>query len=160
MVTMCPDVSNLLSPRADIWNSVWQIAQRDYHFGKGRHRSLTKATYDAIGDHFRSLWGKEAGWAHSVLFTADLRAFSAKVIVKPEISEEAKAIEEIRGNLKLEVDDFKVDQKGMDGENQVYTKDETPPERGLKRVMADGDKATPAAEQLYSRTKIKRRRAG
>lgn len=45
---------------------VWQIAQRDYKFGKGKHKSLTKVTYDAIGDHFRGLWGKEAGWAHSV----------------------------------------------------------------------------------------------
>ena len=58
---------------------VWQIAQRDYKFGKGKHQSLTKATYDAVGNHFRKLWGKEAGWAHSVLFTADLRAFSERL---------------------------------------------------------------------------------
>jgi endonuclease III len=66
---------------------VWQIAQRDYGFGKGRHRSLTKQTYDAIGDHFRRLWGKEAGWAHSVLFTADLKAFATKAsetVIKTE----------------------------------------------------------------------------
>ncbi|KAI9770312.1 MAG: 8-oxoguanine glycosylase ogg1 [Geoglossum simile] len=69
---------------------VWQIAQRDYKFGKGKHKSLTKATYDAIGDHFRSLWGKEAGWAHSVLFTADLRAFSDKLTAKVEVKQEEK----------------------------------------------------------------------
>jgi N-glycosylase/DNA lyase len=63
---------------------VWQIAQRDYKFGKGKHASLTKATYDAVGDHFRKLWGKEAGWAHSVLFTADLRAFSERLTAKIE----------------------------------------------------------------------------
>ena len=73
---------------------VWQIAQRDYKFGKGKHRSLTKATYDAIGDHFRSLWGKEAGWAHSVLFTADLRAFSEKLTSKVEVKEERIKSEE------------------------------------------------------------------
>lgn len=67
---------------------VWQIAQRDYKFGKGKHSSLTKVTYDAIGDHFRKLWGKEAGWAHSVLFTADLRAFSQRLTAKVEIKEE------------------------------------------------------------------------
>ena len=61
------------------FSTVWQIAQRDYKFGKGKHRSLTKATYDAIGDHFRSLWGKEAGWAHSVLFTVSCHL--AKVII-------------------------------------------------------------------------------
>lgn len=66
---------------------VWQIAQRDYSYGKGKHRSLTKATYDAVGDHFRRLWGKEAGWAHSVLFTADLKAFSARLTTKAEVIE-------------------------------------------------------------------------
>lgn len=63
---------------------VWQIAVRDYKFVKGKHASLTKATYDAVGAKFRSLWGKEAGWAHSVLFTADLRAFSERLEVKKE----------------------------------------------------------------------------
>ena len=65
---------------------MWQIAQRDYKFGKGRHKSLTKATYDAVGDRFRSLWGKEAGWAHSVLFTADLRAFSERLSTNIEVT--------------------------------------------------------------------------
>ena len=64
--------------------TVWQIAQRDYKFGKGKHSSLTKATYDAVGNRFRDLWGKEAGWAHSVLFTADLRAFSERLVAKIE----------------------------------------------------------------------------
>lgn len=48
---------------------------------------MTKATYDAVGDKFRSLWGKEAGWAHSVLFTADLRAFAERLSTKVEIKE-------------------------------------------------------------------------
>ena len=67
---------------------VWQIAQRDYKFGKGKHSSLTKATYDAIGTRFRELWGQEAGWAHSVLFTADLRAFSERLTTKVEVKVE------------------------------------------------------------------------
>lgn len=67
---------------------VWQIAQRDYRFGKGKHSSLTKVTYDATAHHFRKLWGKEAGWAHSVLFTADLKAFSARLSAKVEIKKE------------------------------------------------------------------------
>ncbi|WZH44723.1 DNA glycosylase [Fusarium acuminatum] len=57
---------------------VWQIAQRDYKFGKSKVKTLNKATYDAVGDHFRDLWGSYAGWAHSVLFTADLREFAAQ----------------------------------------------------------------------------------
>ncbi|EME43816.1 hypothetical protein DOTSEDRAFT_53107 [Dothistroma septosporum NZE10] len=76
---------------------VWQIAQRDYRFGKGKHASLTKGTYDAIGEKFRGLWGVQAGWAQSVLFTANLRAFSEQlnakevkvdVVVKEEVEEE------------------------------------------------------------------------
>jgi N-glycosylase/DNA lyase len=46
---------------------------------------LTKATYAAVGNHFRKLWGKEAGWAHSVLFTADLRAFSERLTAKVDV---------------------------------------------------------------------------
>jgi len=67
---------------------VWQIAQRDYKFGKGKHASLTKATYDAVAEKFRSLWGKEAGWAQSVLFTANLKAFSERLVAKVEKEED------------------------------------------------------------------------
>ena len=65
---------------------VWQIAQRDYKFGRGKHRTLTRATYDAVAEHFRSLWGDEAGWAHSVLFAADLHTFAARL--RPTIKAE------------------------------------------------------------------------
>lgn len=77
---------------------VWQIAQRDYKFGRGKHKSLTKATYDAVGNHFRQLWGQEAGWAHSVLFAADLRTFSERVVVKIEAD---VATFDLHGNAKL-----------------------------------------------------------
>jgi N-glycosylase/DNA lyase len=87
---------------------VWQIAQRDYKFGRGAHKSLTKATYDAVGNHFRKLWGKEAGWAHSVLFTADLRTFSdrlaatsGKIDVKVAVKEEGEDKESVK--VKTEV---------------------------------------------------------
>ena len=36
---------------------------------------MTKALYDQIKAYFIQLWGPYAGWAHSVLFTADLKAF-------------------------------------------------------------------------------------
>ncbi|KAA8570408.1 hypothetical protein EYC84_002697 [Monilinia fructicola] len=78
---------------------VWQIAQRDYKFGKGKHKSLTKATYDAIGDHFRGLWGKEAGWAHSVLFAADLKTFSDKLTTKVEIKADDVEVKKENGEI-------------------------------------------------------------
>ncbi|KAI9048206.1 hypothetical protein LZ554_008001 [Drepanopeziza brunnea f. sp. 'monogermtubi'] len=78
---------------------VWQIAQRDYKFGKGKHKSLTKATYDAIGDHFRQLWGEEAGWAHSVLFAADLKTFSERLKTKVEAKVDEVKIKQEDGLL-------------------------------------------------------------
>lgn len=76
---------------------VWQIATRDYKFGKGKHRSLTKATYDAVGDHFRHLWGIEAGWAHSVLFAADLKTFAVKLVPKTEVDIEEVVVKDEEG---------------------------------------------------------------
>ncbi|WEW58840.1 8-oxoguanine glycosylase ogg1 [Emydomyces testavorans] len=84
---------------------VWQIAQRDYKFGKGKQKSLTKATYDAIGDHFRRLWGKEAGWAHSVLFTADLKTFSDVRSAKVQLDE--TITKSSNGHIKEESDSEK-----------------------------------------------------
>lgn len=84
---------------------VWQIAQRDYKFGKSKAKTFNKAMYDAVGDHFRNIWGDYAGWAHSVLFTADLREFSERngktrvaepAKVKPEIKEEVLILNEPR----------------------------------------------------------------
>jgi len=84
---------------------VWQIAQRDYRFGKGSNKSLTKATYDAVGNHFRNLWGKEAGWAHSVLFTADLRSFADRLEATKKVKIEAKDVENGEGvEIKSEVE--------------------------------------------------------
>ncbi|RYP66044.1 hypothetical protein DL769_006146 [Monosporascus sp. CRB-8-3] len=75
---------------------MWQIAQRDYNFGKGRTKTFSKIMYDSVGDHFRRIWGSQAGWAHSVLFTANLKSFSeqaaatpGKVSVKVKVEEEA-----------------------------------------------------------------------
>ena len=95
--------------------SVWQIAQRDYRFGKSKHSSLTKATYDAIGAKFRRLWGKEAGWAHSVLFAADLRAFADRVVAKVESPDSGG--DDDKG-VKMEVE-VKVESTDGDGAEDV-----------------------------------------
>jgi N-glycosylase/DNA lyase len=51
---------------------------------------LNKTTYDAVANHFRKLWGKEAGWAHSVLFTADLRTFADKLAATKKVDVKVK----------------------------------------------------------------------
>ncbi|GKT83628.1 N-glycosylase DNA lyase [Colletotrichum tofieldiae] len=57
---------------------VWQIAQRDYKFGKTKTKTFNKTMYDA------GAMGKYAGWAHSVLFTADLKTFSERTVKKED----------------------------------------------------------------------------
>lgn len=82
---------------------VWQIAQRDYKFGKAKPKTFNKVLYDAVGDHFRDIWGKYAGWAHSVLFTADLREFSDITVRKDNarpLSTQAHGKEAVAGSRK------------------------------------------------------------
>ena len=117
-------------------HAVWQIAQRDYKFGKGKFKSLTKATYDAIGDHFRSLWGKEAGWAHSVLFTADLRAFSTQLSTKAEIKEEDSSILI----------------------SETITKVEATPTEAIKREFKEEEKTVLEVEEYHLSGRLKRRK--
>lgn len=99
---------------------------RDYKFGKGKHSSLTKATYDAVGNKFRSLWGQEAGWAHSVLFTADLKAFSERLVdkkeVKGEVETKVKAEDDESGTVDLAIETTKVLVKGVKREAEEEEK--------------------------------------
>ncbi|ETS88137.1 hypothetical protein PFICI_01965 [Pestalotiopsis fici W106-1] len=86
---------------------VWQIAQRDYKLGgKVKSKTFSKAMYDTVGDHFRGIWGSQAGWAQSVLFTANLKSFSDRSAVKPEVEgikievEEKLVLEEAKPKTK------------------------------------------------------------
>ncbi|XP_033105498.1 N-glycosylase/DNA lyase-like isoform X2 [Anneissia japonica] len=54
---------------------VWQISARDYMPKLKTAKSLTATIYKEIGDTYRQMFGEYAGWAHSVLFSADLRKF-------------------------------------------------------------------------------------
>lgn len=58
---------------------VWDIALRDYPDYASKMstpaKSLTPVVYEAIGDVFRDRFGSRAGWAHSVLFAAELAEF-------------------------------------------------------------------------------------
>lgn len=54
---------------------VWQIATRDYLPHLKTRKTMTDKIYWEIGNFFRNRFGKYAGWAHSVLFAADLPQF-------------------------------------------------------------------------------------
>lgn len=63
---------------------VWKIAAVDYgaEFEAGfAERTLTKRVYASVGDFFRRRLGTHCGWAHSILFTADLHAFQSRLPV-------------------------------------------------------------------------------
>ncbi|KAI9813055.1 MAG: 8-oxoguanine glycosylase ogg1 [Pycnora praestabilis] len=141
---------------------VWQIAQRDYKFGKGKHRSLTKATYDAVGDYFRYLWGKEAGWAHSVLFTADLRAFSERLSAKMEVEEEKTSLK-LESGVKILQEKVNLSVKAEDAEESVKLKDNVKSEindRNVKREWDDDDSESKASKvkKLVVTKRAKKRR--
>lgn len=56
---------------------VWDIARRDYdsdHELK-QQKSLTPSVYRQVGDVFRDRFPSKSGWAHSLLFVAELPSF-------------------------------------------------------------------------------------
>ncbi|KAI9735678.1 MAG: 8-oxoguanine glycosylase ogg1 [Cirrosporium novae-zelandiae] len=126
---------------------VWQIAQRDYKFGRGKHKSLTKATYDAVGDHFRRLWGMEAGWAHSVLFTADLKTFRGGKSGMGEKEEVEVEVKKEKGKRKLDmVDDEEEDGVKVENDSGTDNKEVPITTKGTK-------KKTKTKTLLHTKTK-------
>ncbi|KAF0686734.1 Aste57867_21482 [Aphanomyces stellatus] len=58
---------------------VWQIACRDFHFKKATSKSLTPRVYAEVAKLYQDRFEPFAGWAHSVLFAADLAHFKPLV---------------------------------------------------------------------------------
>ena len=56
---------------------VWRIARRDYDATLEDCASITPTVYERVGDLFRDRFGATAGWAHAVLFAAELPAYRA-----------------------------------------------------------------------------------
>ncbi|KAI1383279.1 DNA glycosylase [Hypoxylon trugodes] len=81
---------------------VWQIAQRDYKFGKVKTKTFSKVMYDSVGDHFRKIWGQQAGWAQSVLFTANLKSFSEQAAGKTKEVDVKIEVDEVKQNISAE----------------------------------------------------------
>ncbi|CAM9361973.1 unnamed protein product [Pylaiella littoralis] len=65
---------------------VWRIACRDYDPSLLDCKSLTPTVYARVGDLFRDRFGERAGWAHSLLFAAELPGF--KAMLPPEMQQE------------------------------------------------------------------------
>ena len=63
---------------------VQQMAIRDYHFST-TEKSLTPTVYKKVGDLFRQLFPNYAGWAHSLLFVAELPSFRTALPVEKKL---------------------------------------------------------------------------
>eukprot|EP00953_Heterococcus_sp_UTEX-ZZ885_P008656 5170-Heterococcus_DN1.PRE.1 len=82
---------------------VWRIACRDYDTSLQKAKSLTPTIYERVGDLFREKYGSHAGWAHSLLFAAELPAFR---VLLPEFLQKDMAAfklqeKELKTNAKL-----------------------------------------------------------
>lgn len=91
---------------------VWDIATRDYDDGGGelkKTKSLTPAVYERVGELFRDRFGSHAGWAHSVLFAAELPEFRRRL---PErLQEEMRVYEEEKRGAAVAAKRAKADAK-------------------------------------------------
>lgn len=54
---------------------VWRIAERDLDPTLSDAKSLTPVVYKRVGDLFREKYPEKTGWAHSLLFAAELPGF-------------------------------------------------------------------------------------
>ncbi|CAH0522126.1 unnamed protein product [Peronospora belbahrii] len=59
---------------------VWQIACRELDATLSKRKSITPTVYRMVGDLFRTRFIRQAGWAHSILFAADLTTFKSEVV--------------------------------------------------------------------------------
>lgn len=132
---------------------VLQIAQRDYKF-RGKGSSMTKVLYNQIKEYFIELWGPYAGWAHSVLFAADLKAFKAvstsKLVKREPILKIELDVPRSHGNEPEDdsqvVDDTVIKEEFVTEDTLVElrlieqaVKQETVPASGIKREAAEAD---------------------
>ncbi|KAJ9574036.1 hypothetical protein L9F63_008562 [Diploptera punctata] len=54
---------------------IYQVAAQNYLPHLRGRKTVTDKMYTEIGEHFRTLYGPLAGWAHTILFCADLKMF-------------------------------------------------------------------------------------
>jgi len=78
---------------------VWHIACRDYQFEDNLNvKSLTPTVYNMVGNLFRGMFEDMAGWAHSLLFVAELPSF--RVVLPKDMVKEMDKWKEIESAKK------------------------------------------------------------
>lgn len=84
---------------------VWNICRRDYDKSFTDAKSLTPTIYRQVGDVFRSRFPQKAGWAHSLLFVAELPSFRA--VLPADIVEEMEQFKQEEQQRKVALRDEK-----------------------------------------------------
>lgn len=74
---------------------VWDMACRDYGFNATTVKSLTPTVYRAVGNLFRDRFSTHSGWAHSLLFVAELPSF--RPVLPSDILKEMESFSKKRG---------------------------------------------------------------
>ncbi|KAK2460831.1 hypothetical protein APHAL10511_007301 [Amanita phalloides] len=74
---------------------VHQLAVKYYgHKGSAKGKAtMSPKLYDEVSSKFHNVWGEYAGWAHSVMFTSDLKSFSAYGLSTPSSNTMTSATE-------------------------------------------------------------------
>jgi N-glycosylase/DNA lyase len=65
---------------------VWKIARRDYGAAEMTTKTLTPTAYAAVAQLFRARFPRHSGWAHSLLFIAELPSF--RPVLPPDMIDE------------------------------------------------------------------------
>jgi N-glycosylase/DNA lyase len=76
---------------------VWAIACCYYDRSLTMAASMTPTIYSRVGELFRSRFGSHAGWAHSLLFAAELPVFRSRLPPVLRVEMEAFRVEEAAG---------------------------------------------------------------
>ena len=154
---------------------VWDIALRDYDplLSLKGAKSITPAIYEEVGEVFRKRFPRKAGWAHSVLFAAELPEFRVKLPV--ELQEEMKAfIEHSKSVKKVETlakrvrkeDALRGKDSGDDVNNSIDEdededgadyQDETPPKSSAKKKQKFSGTITPGSVKAEVKTKVSKK---
>ena len=124
---------------------VWDIALRDYDtlLSLKGAKSITPAIYEEVGEVFRKRFPCKAGWAHSVLFAAELPEFRVRLPIALQeemkaFTEHSKSVKKIGNAAKLDRkkdalrnkdSDDDIDDDGVDDEEE----DETPLKRSAQK---------------------------
>ena len=117
---------------------VWRIARRDFDPTLDDVASITPKVYDRVGDLFRDRFDK-AGWAHTVLFAAELPLFADKLpedvaaemrafrVLEKEAAKDARDARKARVAAKAE---------RRDGADEVATPPKKQPKKQPKKKAA------------------------